>query len=673
MTLTNPVRYNLYKLTSMSNDLSVRAIAHLSLAVSILLLFSHFYYYDYGAFDHWQLTTPLGDRVLQHIRDTGLFADPTRSKAFAVLFLGLSLLSSPSRKEQSIKKRPTICLIIVALVIYFSSSLLLRIPGEILATAILYMALTTLSFLLVLTCGSRLSRVLNPPWAKDDPFGRRQAGFPQEERRRMTDVSLHLRACYNWKGRQRDSWINVINPRRGILIMGSPGSGKSWFLIEPMIRQLIEKGFAMFIYDFKSPALTQVVYDLFLTHQDKYPEGTVFYSINPTDLTRSHRCNVLEPTTLPWVSDAIGASRTILLSMNKTWIHQQGEFFVESPINFLAAIIWFLRKYKNGVYCTLPHAIELAQLPYDQLFSLLNIEVEVQTLINPFIQSYQNKTMKLLDSQVASAKIPLGRLASPDLYYILTGNDLGLDINNPAAPKILCLAGDPPRQEALAPVLSLYIDRLSKLVNCPGRYPCALVCDEFATVRAYSMTNTIATARSNNIIPIIAVQDLSQLRIQYSRDEADQFLNITGNLLCGQVGGETARRVSELFPKVLRDRASISTNSHDTSISQSRQWEQAVTPATVATLSSGEFLGIVADDPGQKLELKAFHARLVREQGTAGRRNVELPTIHDIDAAIVQENFRQIEQDIQDIISAELPRMLANPILQNKDIDGENL
>src|SRR5258708_39312369 len=139
--------------------------------------------------------------------------------------------------------------------------------------------------------------------------------------------------------------------------------------------------------------------------------------------------------------------------------------------------------------------------------------------------------MEMLGSQVSSGKIPLGRLASPDLYYILTGNDLSLEINDPAAPKILCLGGDPTRQEALAPILSLYIDRLNKLCNRPGRYPCAVICDEFATVRAESVRTTIATARSNDIIPILAVQDLSQLRVQYTRDEADLFLNIPGNLL----------------------------------------------------------------------------------------------------------------------------------------------
>lgn len=336
---------------------------------------------------------------------------------------------------------------------------------------------------------------------------------------------------------------------------------------------------------------------------------------------------------------------------------------MESPINFLAALIWFLRKYEDGRYCTLPHVIELAQVEYEKLFSVLSLEPEIRSLIKPFIEAYQDEVMDMLDSQVASARIPLARLASPDLYYVLTGNDCDLDINDPAAPRVFCLAGDPPRQEALAPVLSLYIDQLNKQVNRSGKYPCALVCDEFATVRAYSTLATMATARSNNIIPILAVQDINQLRIQYSRDEADTILNIAGNVFCGQVGGETAQRISQRFPRVLQDQESVSTNSYETSISHSQQWTETITTASIANLSSGEFVGIVADDPGQPLEYKAFHARLV--QGSRKPLpNEPLPVIRNVSAAEVLRSFHQVRQDIELIIRSEMARMAGDEDLR---------
>ncbi|HWK08376.1 MAG TPA: TraM recognition domain-containing protein [Puia sp.] len=514
--------------------------------------------------------------------------------------------------------------------------------------------------------GVRLSRVISRS-LRGGAFRRHNEGFQQEEQLRKTDFSLHLRARYKWQGKWRDSYISFINSRRGILICGSPGSGKSWFLIEPMIGQLTEKGFALFVFDFKFPVLSQHVYDQFQRNRDKYPASTQFYCINFTDLSRSHRCNVIAPESMEYMADAIGASRTILLSMNKTWVNRQGDFFVESPVNFLAALIWFLRKYQGGIYCTLPHAIELAQVPYDKLFTLLNAEPEIQTLIGPFIEAYRNKTMEMLDSQLSSARIPLGRLASPDLYYVLTGNDGSLDINDPAAPKILCLGGDPPRQEALAPILSLYIDRLNKRINQQGKYKCALVCDEFATVRAYSMTTIIATGRSNNIVPIIAVQDLSQLRTQYSRDEADLFLNIAGNLVCGQVGGETARWVSERFPGVVRYNKTVSVNSSDTSVSRSEQTTSAVDVATIANLSSGEFVGIVADDPELEVEFKAFHARITKDaKSTDRKRSEEMPVVRQVDAAMIEANFQQVKREIEEMVTTETQRILGDPVLSKK-------
>jgi hypothetical protein len=624
----------------MKNNTSLRNMADLSLAISLLLLLVYCYYSGYQLFDAWGWSSKPTDQVLMRIAQTHLFDSPARSKVLVLLFLSLSMMSSRGRKEQRISIRGALWLTGIGLVLFWLPYILPVMAG----------------WLLVLAGAIRLTRILGVPRASDDPFGKRQAGFPQEERRLESEFGLHLRGLYTHDGKQKKSWINLVNPRRGILIMGSPGSGKSWFIIESLMRQWMEKGFALFIYDFKYDALSRVCWGLFQRYHQRYPPGSAFYSINFSDLSRSHRCNVLEPATLEWVADAIGASKTILLSMNKTWIQRQGEFFVESPINFLAAVIWYLKKYQDGRYCTLPHAIELAQMPYESLFSILRTEPEIQALIQPFIDAYQNKSMEMLDGQVASAKIPLARLASPELYYILTGQDFSLAINDPAAPKIFCLGGDPRRQEALSPVLSLYIDQLNKICNRPGRSPCALVCDEFATVRAYSMTTTIATGRSNNIVSILAVQDLVQLRLQYSKEEADSFLQISGNLLCGQAGGETARSMSERFSKVLKDRHSVSTNSTDTSVNVAPHWEQVVGPATIAGLSSGEFLGIVADDPGKQVVLKAFHARIIREEEPP-LPEAALPVVRSVSSEAVQEQFRRVRQDIFELVDEEMARM----------------
>lgn len=606
--------------------------------ISLLLLLLHIYFYCFPAFVQLGWTTHITDQVLGLTVKTGLFDNPYYSKGFSLFLLFLSILGSTARKSPEIAFYKNFFTLVVGLLVFS-----LHIPDKF----IFYTINTLVGWALIRYGATNLIRRLQLPWSGEDPFGRRKAGFPQESRLLSNAFSLHLKGLYTWKGHQRKSRINLVNPRRGIMIMGSPGSGKSWFIIEPFIRQLIQKQFALFIYDFKYDTLTKCAYAHFQANKDKYPPNTSFYSINFTDLSRSHRCNVLAPSTLNHLSDAIGASRTILFSMNKTWVNRQGDFFVESPVNFVAALIWYLRKYKDGIYCTLPHVIELSNLPYEKLFAMLASEPELETLIEPFMQAFNNKTFEMLDGQVSGAKIPLGRLSSPDLYYILTGNDLTLDINNPTVPKLFCLGGDPSRIEALAPLISLYIDRLTQICNQPGKYPCALVCDEFATVRAYNMVNTVATGRSNNVTSILAIQDISQLRTRYSHQEADTLLNISGNLLCGQVGGETARWVADRFPRILQDRSSVSVNSNDTSISTSQQWEPTVTQATVSTLSSGEFLGITADEPGRELDLKTFHAKIIRSE--TQQQAVELPIINSVDDTVLQDQFKKIKMEIESL------------------------
>lgn len=637
----------------------VRPMLDMMLAASVVLLLLDSYFYYYGSFRQWGLTAEISDRLLLNIYKTGLFDHRLAEKGLSLLLLLLSLMGGFGRKSMHATYASCWWLMGVGGLLYFGSTLI-PIAG-------VYMALTFIGYILTLIGISRLTRILPSPFRKSDPFGEQQAGFPQEHRRVGSAFGVNLPARYTYKMRERSSWINIVNARRGILVLGSPGSGKTRFIIEPLLRQLMEKGMAIFLFDLKYDSLSRQAYNLFLKHRDHYPLGTRFYSINFTDLNRSHRCNLLEPATMEWLSDAVGASQTILLSMNKVWARQQGEFFVESAVNFLAALIWFLRKYEGGRFCTLPHVIELAQVEYHKLFSVLSTEPEVRVLATPFIETYKNGTLKMLDGQVAGARIPLGRLSSPDVYYILTGNDFTLDINDPLAPKLFCLGGDVSRQEALAPIISLYIDRLNHLVNRPGKYPCALVCDEFATLRAYSMAETIATARAHNIVPVLAMQDVNQLYTRYSRQEADAILNIAGNVLCGQASGETARWMSERFPKVQKEKTSVSMNSSDTSINHALQWEPMVTPATIANLSSGEFVGVVADDPDVPVELKAFHAKMQRED-VDGLGNEPLPVVfspagEDL-SAVIRRAFEGVKLDISRMMDVVMGKMTVDDDLR---------
>ncbi|HMG66834.1 MAG TPA: YWFCY domain-containing protein, partial [Chitinophagaceae bacterium] len=515
------------------NEQGLRKVIDMTRMIAIAILLIHFYYYCYGAFKAWGYTAKISDQLLKNIHRTGLFSNIYKSKCFALGALLLSLFGARGKKDQKLNYRTAFAYLLTGLALYFISGVLLFIQAADFKTiAISYMAITSIGFLLVLTGGSLLSRIIRDK-LKPEVFNKHNETFPQEERLIKNEYSLNLPAKYNLKGKSRNSWINFINARRGILIMGSPGSGKSYFIIENFLKQIVEKGHALFVFDHKYPELTTATYNHFLKNKNKYPKDTGFYSLNFTNPSLSHQCNPIHPATLLTLTSAIESSKSLLLSMNRTWVNKQGEFFVESPINILAAAIWFLRKYEDGTYCTIPHAIELLHIEYDKLFTVLQSEIEIATLINPFVQSYLDGDMETLGSQMSSVKIPLGRISSPEFYYVLSGNDLSLDINNPAHPKILCLGNSPENQDALAPIMSLYIDRLNKIINQPGKYPCAQVCDEFASVRATSVAKTIATGRSNNITTIIAVQDYSQLKMIYSKEEAEVIFNITGNIISG--------------------------------------------------------------------------------------------------------------------------------------------
>lgn len=645
------------------NEMGLRKIMDLTRMISIILLLIHFYYYCYGAFVEWGLTYSMIDRLLLSIQQSGFFSNFYKSKLFVLLFLGISLIGAKGSKSEKHNYRIASAYLITGLLLYFIGGLCFYLKGtEKTIIAHCYFIITGIGFMLILSGGNILTRILKGK-LNNDVFNKANETFPQEEKLLTNPYSINFPAVYNFRGRERRSWINYINPRRGLLILGSPGSGKSYFLVENIIRQLSDKCFVQFVFDYKYPELSTLTYNYYLKNKDKYSVKPSYHCVNFTNPI--HCINPLFPALMNDLIDAIEASKTMLLSINKSWSNRQGEFFVESPINILAATIWFLRKYQKGKYCTLPHAIELLQLRLDILFSVLNSEPEIQTLIDPFIQSFLADNMETVDSQMASVKISLGRLSSPLLYYILSGNDFTLDINNPKQPKIFCLGNDPSKADALAPVISLIVDRMNKIINQPGKHKCLTIYDEFARLRAASVLNIIGQGRSNDIICVIALQDYSQLKQVYSREEAETIFNMCGNIACGQVSGETAKLMSERFPRIMQDRQSFSINRNETSISRSKQLEAAIPPATISTLSSGEFVGITADNPDQPIDLKAYHSKIQNNPETLKEEKKSFRPLpgpeNPITDTTIQNRFMQIKEDVRQMADLVMEELLNDP------------
>lgn len=648
----------------------LRKIIDFTRLISLFILSTHFYLCCYQAFAGWGFTASITDRIIENISRTGLFTGIWRAKFACLLLLLISLIGVQGKKDEKIEIRSIVAFLLTGLLLYFIALLVFYLQAGSSVIAVCYIGITSVGYILILTGGGQLSRHIKDKLNKDI-FNEENETFPQEERLLENEYSINLPAKYRLGKQIRDSFINVINPFRGLLIAGTPGAGKSYFVIRHIIDQHIKKGFSMFLYDFKFDDLSKLAYNKLLKYAKNYQIKPKFFVINFDDLNRTHRCNPLHPESMEDITDATEASRTIMMGLNRDWIKKQGDFFVESPINFLTACIWYLRKYENGKYCTLPHVIELMQSDYDQLFAVLETQDEIKVLMNPFISAYQRDAMPQLEGQIASAKIGLARLASPQLYYVLSGNDFTLDVNNPEEPKIICVGNNPQKLQVYGAVLSLYISTMIKLVNRKGQLKSSLIFDEFPTIYFNNMDSLIATARSNKVSTALAVQDFSQLKKDYGAEQADVITGIVGNVISGQVTNSTAKTLSENFGKISQQKDSMSINSSDTSITKATQMDYAIPASKIATLSSGEFVGVIADNPEQKIKLKMFHCEIQNDHKAIAKEEAgykDIPIIKIVSAEDVTANYNRIKEEIADLLIEELKKL--PPLQDTKKADN---
>ena len=538
-----------------------------------------------------------------------------------------------------------------------------------------YIATVAAGYICLLTAGVWITRLLKNQ-LMDDVFNDENESFMQETRLIANEYSVNLPTRFYYKKKWHNGWINVVSPQRGCIVVGCPGSGKSYCVINQFIKQQIEKGYALYCYDFKFPDLSLIAYNQLLKNKDKYAKPVGFYVINFDDPRHSHRCNPLNPSFLSDIADAYESAYVIMLNLNKSWIQKQGDFFVESPIVLFAAVIWYLKIFENGQYCTFPHAIELLNKPYSDLFTILTSYRELENYLSPFMDAWKGGAMEQLQGQIASAKIPLSRLISPALYWIMTGDDFTLDINNPDAPKVLCVGNNPDRQNIYSAALGLYNARIVKMVNRKGKLKCSILVDEVPTIYFKGLDTLIATARSNKVAVMLGAQDYSQLVRDYGDKEARVIQNTIGNIFAGQVVGETAKNLSERFGKVLQQRKSINMTREDTSTNISTQLDSLIPASKISNLSQGEFVGSVCDSFDEKINQKIFHAEIIvdNEQVAAETKAYrKIPVITDFTGADgkdhmeeeIERNYYQIKEDVAQIIEKELLRIENDPNLKH--------
>lgn len=664
----------------MQQEDDLRALAKImefGRAVSIFLLVVHVYVYCYPSITAWHLNLEVIDRILVNFNDTtGIFNCILWSKLLAVLLLAVSCLGTHGVKGEKITWPKIYAALVAGCALFFLNWWLLELPLPHMANTAFYIFTLTAGYLALLMSGLWMSRLYRHN-LMEDVFNMENESFMQETRLMENEYSVNLPTRFYYKKRWNNGFVNIVNIFRACMVIGTPGSGKSYAIVNSYIRQLIAKGFAIYIYDYKFDDLSTIAYNSLLKNMDKYEVKPRFYVINFDDPRRSHRCNPINPEFMTDISDAYEASYTIMLNLNRTWIEKQGDFFVESPIILLAAIIWYLKIYKNGIYCTFPHAVELLNKPYSDLFTILTSYPELENYLSPFMDAWKGNAQDQLQGQIASAKIPLTRMISPQLYWVMTGNDFSLDINNPKEPKLLCVGNNPDRQNIYSAALGLYNSRIVKLINKKKQLKCAVIIDELPTIYFRGLDNLIATARSNKVGVLLGFQDFSQLTRDYGKKESKVIQNTVGNIFSGQVVGETAKTLSERFGKVLQQRQSVSINRQDVSTSINTQLDSLIPASKIANLSQGTFVGAVADNFDERIEQKIFHAEIVVDHtkiSAEEKAYQKIPVINDfkdrngndIMMQQIQRNYDQIKADAQAIINEEMRRIKNDPELRKR-------
>ena len=637
-------------------------------AVSIILAIMNVYWYCYEAMRMWGVTIGVVDRILINFNRTGgLFHSILYTKLFSLLLLALSCLGTKGVKAEKMSWNRIWTVLAVGSCLFFLNWWILLLPISHLGNATLYIFTMTAGYICLLMGGLWMSRLLKHN-LMEDVFNNENESFMQETKLMENEYSVNLPTRFYYKKKWQRGWINVVNPFRATIVLGTPGSGKSFAVVNNYIKQQIEKGYSMYIYDFKFSDLSTIAYNHMMNHQNGYKVKPQFYVINFDDPRRSHRCNPIHPDFMSDISDAYESAYTIMLNLNKTWVQKQGDFFVESPIILFAAIIWYLRIYKNGKFCTFPHAIELLNRRYEDVFPILTSYPELENYLSPFMDAWQGGAMEQLAGQIASAKIPLSRMISPQLYWVMSASEFTLDINNPEEPKILCVGNNPDRQNIYGAALGLYNSRIVKLINKKGQLKSSVIIDELPTIYFKGLDNLIATARSNKVAVCLGFQDFSQLVRDYGDKEAKVVINTVGNIFSGQVVGETAKTLSERFGKVLQKRQSISINRQDVSTSINTQMDSLIPPSKISGLTQGMFVGSVSDNFTERIEQKIFHAEIVVDTDKVKREESHyqpIPIINDFKDAdgndcmkqTIQDNYNQIKEDVKQIVKDELGRI----------------
>lgn len=637
----------------------------------LVVLGLHFYIELHSFFSSLGWAHPATDRLFDKLTTNSKFLiDPWLMKASAGgLIVGYGA-ASRGVKSINLDTRSVVTALAIGLVVYLGSTWMV-IYGNWLTgligiseLSIAYLIVTVVGILYLLKGSHYISRLLHfIPGS--DTFNRENETFPQEEQKIENAESINIPTLYEFGGKLRNGWINLTNPFRALMVMGTPGSGKSYTIVNSIIRQHIAKGFAMYIYDWKFPNLSLIAFNAMVRHRKSLPKNLRFYCINFDDPRKSHRCNPLDPIYMPDVTDAYETAKIMMLNMNKTWIGKEGDIWADSAMNYTTALLWYLRCYKGGKYCTFPHLVELMMVDYRKLFPILMAHPDIEGYMSMFVSAYTGGAMEMLEGQINTARSGLAKFASPGIYWTMSANEFMLDINNPDHPKILCMANNSKRKNLYSVALGLYNARILNQINIPGQHRCSIIIDELPTLYFQGLDDLIATGRDNKIAITLSLQDFSQIESAYGKVEAGKILNTVGSVVTGAVSGPTAKAMEERIGKNVQRKQSINIQTEDTTHGITTELAPMVPAAKIGQLKAGNFVGVVAGAYGQEGDLKAFNAKVIIDESDfkSEQKAKKLPdfsifaqqgaTVDDQ----VKKNYYRIKQEVKQLVDEELAHL----------------
>ena len=620
---------------------------------------------------------PVLSNILQSFAKMGVFFPPINAKLSTLVLITLVAIGTRAKKKRDLDATKEIFLpISVGLIMIISSLALVWGAGNPnLPYVVPYLNGYQLGYLLLSYAGTMItqkgadsiSKLMQTKMDKDR-WNTEEESFDQNRELVETPTSVNIPYKFRYKKQTHQGWMN-IDPFRGSMVIGVPGSGKSFGVINPAIRQLVSKGFCLCIYDFKFPSLGEIAYYHHLLKKKTDPNYKhKFHVVNLDEVEYSRRVNPFKKEYINTLAQAQEMAESMVSALQKGGSSGGGgseQFFTQSAVNFLASTIYYFATYENGKYSDLPHILAFMNRSYEEIFDTLFTNEELVSLMSPFKSAYENKAFDQLEGQIGTIKIFLSRLATKESFWVFSGDEVQLKISAPENPSILILASNPRTQDINSALYSAVLNRVISQINDKGNLYSGLIADEFPTIYIHKIDNLVATARSNQVAVMLGLQEQPQLRQFYKKEVAETISAIMGNILSGAVRDKgTLDWLEKLFGKIKQKSYSESISNQGTNMTISEKMDVMIPAGKIAGQRTGEMVGMVVqgeDNATEEFKTSAISGKINLDMKAIKHEEanyVKMPTYYSFkDSAgndrkneILMTNFRRINKEVEIMI-----------------------